>query len=457
MIPDDRFIKHTLENWYFGVDFTGDLTKYHNHVDLVKKIGKNSIDLVTADGSVDCMSCPGEQEEFTSFLHYCETITALLVLRKGGSFVLKLFTIFEDTTICLLYLLNCLFNVTIFKPCSSKSGNSEIYVICTSYSCADNFESLLNNLIIPYKNGGFNNLSMFDLKDLPQSFLEQLDFCTKMFCERQMITIKNNIEHFQNPTVSKQDLHFLKQRVANKFIHKYNIKRIPNECKILKNCNVLTDYRNIKQSLTNFNTGFKRILVNNLIEHKFDNDLLNIVIGKRIEYVQNSKFMTDEDLKYFLNHKVTKNKNLYDLIVSFLNRKNFHVINLNDLNTISIYYKFQKQFFYKIFYSLNNCDHIFVQIPFVTHFFVGLIYILIMCYDEIIWHSNGLLVLHKINKSFNKVYEIFKKIHDIYETLEDNLLVNDIVQLICPEIFDRNMVFLNFICNYNHNIVLNLQ
>lgn len=80
-----------------------------------------------------------------------------------------------------------------------------------------------------------------------------------------------------------------------------------------------------------------------------------------------------------------------------------------------------------------------------------------MCYDEIIWHSNGLLVLHKINKSFNKVYEIFKKIHDIYETLEDNLLVNDIVQLICPEIFDRNMVFLNFICNYNHNIVLNLQ
>lgn len=39
--------------------------------------------LVTADGSVDCMSDPGEQETCVEHLHYCELITALSVLSEG--------------------------------------------------------------------------------------------------------------------------------------------------------------------------------------------------------------------------------------------------------------------------------------------------------------------------------------------------------------------------------------
>lgn len=31
MIPDDRLIRYTIQNWNFGSDFTGDITKYHNH------------------------------------------------------------------------------------------------------------------------------------------------------------------------------------------------------------------------------------------------------------------------------------------------------------------------------------------------------------------------------------------------------------------------------------------
>lgn len=39
--------------------------------------------LVTADGSVDCMLDPGEQEVSVEHLHYCELITALTVLNEG--------------------------------------------------------------------------------------------------------------------------------------------------------------------------------------------------------------------------------------------------------------------------------------------------------------------------------------------------------------------------------------
>lgn len=37
MIPDDRLIKNTLERWDFGLDNTGDIMQYHNHLTLVSR------------------------------------------------------------------------------------------------------------------------------------------------------------------------------------------------------------------------------------------------------------------------------------------------------------------------------------------------------------------------------------------------------------------------------------
>lgn len=36
MIPDDRLIRYTFDNWNFGSDFTGDITKYYNHLAIIK-------------------------------------------------------------------------------------------------------------------------------------------------------------------------------------------------------------------------------------------------------------------------------------------------------------------------------------------------------------------------------------------------------------------------------------
>jgi cap2 methyltransferase len=49
----------------------------------------------------------------------------------GGHFVLKMFTLFESESVCALYLLRTLFkDLDVFKPATSKEGNSEVYVIC---------------------------------------------------------------------------------------------------------------------------------------------------------------------------------------------------------------------------------------------------------------------------------------------------------------------------------------
>lgn len=45
-----------------------------------------------------------------------------------------MFTLFECETICLLYLIyNAFTTVEVFKPATSKEGNSEVYVIGLGY------------------------------------------------------------------------------------------------------------------------------------------------------------------------------------------------------------------------------------------------------------------------------------------------------------------------------------
>ena len=65
---------------------------------------------VTADGSIDCANMPAEQESLVSHLHYCELVCALAVLAPGGSLVLKMFTMLEDSSVSLMYLINVFFH-----------------------------------------------------------------------------------------------------------------------------------------------------------------------------------------------------------------------------------------------------------------------------------------------------------------------------------------------------------
>ena len=58
MINDDRFVIHTMESsWKFGADATGNICEGVNLECLINEMGPGDIDLVTADGSVDCQVC----------------------------------------------------------------------------------------------------------------------------------------------------------------------------------------------------------------------------------------------------------------------------------------------------------------------------------------------------------------------------------------------------------------
>ncbi|XP_067131794.1 cap-specific mRNA (nucleoside-2'-O-)-methyltransferase 2-like isoform X1 [Centruroides vittatus] len=226
-IMDDNFIIHTLDNWYFGKGNTGNIMDINYLHDLQKKVD-STMNLVTADGSVDCQDDPSEQEKTVTRLHFCEIVIALHLLARGGNFVIKMFTMFECESVCNLYLLNCLFSeVHVFKPATSKSGNSEVYVICLGYKRPENINLLLEVLRNEIEDKSSNIL--FFLREIDEIFLDQLISCTKQFKRYQVDTIEENLKYNnERDEFPVKHLNFIKEQCSNEYISKFNLCSIPS-------------------------------------------------------------------------------------------------------------------------------------------------------------------------------------------------------------------------------------
>ncbi|XP_022094636.1 cap-specific mRNA (nucleoside-2'-O-)-methyltransferase 2-like [Acanthaster planci] len=235
MIADDRFILQTQDHWFFGEDNTGDVMNVDNLKSLQQRVNNSmgKVQLVTADGSINCQNDPAEQEMVVSQLHYCEIATAATLLADGGSFILKMFTLFEHPTACLMYFLNCAFReVHVCKPATSKAGNSEVYVVCLRFVGQQNLEQYLQSLL-----GHFGPAdcpqALFSPSDIPDSFLDQLRSCAATFKTYQMDAISENIWLY--PQMSNKERHRLtqvRQACQQAYVERYAVKNIKKADKI---------------------------------------------------------------------------------------------------------------------------------------------------------------------------------------------------------------------------------
>ncbi|NXG13212.1 CMTR2 methyltransferase, partial [Grallaria varia] len=228
MIMDDRLIANTWPWWYFGPDNTGDVMTLRHLTGLQHFVSNmTTVHLVTADGSFDCQGNPGEQEALVSPLLYCEAVTALMILGPGGSFVLKVFTLFEHCSINLLFLLNCSFEeVHIFKPATSKAGNSESYVVCLGYLGRESLHLLLPKMT---QNFGTEvvNKALFPQHTLPESFLKIHEECCMFFHKCQVQTISENIRLFEGMEEAEQmKVNTLRDCAAEFFMQRFHMKPI---------------------------------------------------------------------------------------------------------------------------------------------------------------------------------------------------------------------------------------
>jgi len=101
---------------------------------------------VTADGGINCVDNPGEQEEISAQLLLCEVVTALLLLRAEGTLILKTFTTLEHKTLCLMYLLACCFaEVTLKQPVLFTSAwYTVVYCLHLQHTPASNPSNEVN-------------------------------------------------------------------------------------------------------------------------------------------------------------------------------------------------------------------------------------------------------------------------------------------------------------------------
>jgi len=115
-----------------------DLTNTKSILAIKNKILKkwtDGVDLYTSDGGMDVSANYNAQEDIVTKMVFGQILTGLLVLRKRGNMVTRQFTCFEKFSRHLIYLLKSTFDdVKLIKPQTSKSNNSEIYLVCKGYT-----------------------------------------------------------------------------------------------------------------------------------------------------------------------------------------------------------------------------------------------------------------------------------------------------------------------------------
>lgn len=117
----------------YGVTEDGNLYHPDNYKNLCDKYG-NTMDFLTADGGFDFSTHYDKQEEEACRLILTEVLYIVSLQKEGGSCVLKIFDVFTKPTHEILLLLCCFYeDVHIYKPYTSRIGNSEKYVVCRGF------------------------------------------------------------------------------------------------------------------------------------------------------------------------------------------------------------------------------------------------------------------------------------------------------------------------------------
>jgi len=204
----------------YGKDQKGDL---YNHQNLIycKKQYKNSMNVITADGGFDFSNDYNNQEISAFRLIFTQVAYAITMQANGGTFILKIFDMFETATLEILYLLSCFYNkIIICKPNTSRSANSEKYIVCKyfKYNNTDEISTKFINTLKIFETINFNTYSIFSILNIPiQSYykthLLEINACLSHI---QIDNILNTIKIITHKDKKHEKLQHLKSNNMQK-------------------------------------------------------------------------------------------------------------------------------------------------------------------------------------------------------------------------------------------------
>ena len=206
-----------------GVDQKGDLYN-ENNLQYVINNYANSMHIITGDGGFDFSADFNKQESTAFRLIFTQVIYALVMQKKGGHFVLKIFDIFEDCTIDILYLLNTFYEkVIVMKPYTSRYANSEKYIICKFFKY-DNITDLHTKFIgiLKFFNGfDFNKYCVHTILDVPiqNYYMNSINEMNAILGHQQIENILNTIKIITHKDKKQEKLANLKSQNIQKCIN----------------------------------------------------------------------------------------------------------------------------------------------------------------------------------------------------------------------------------------------
>ncbi|CAG4971708.1 unnamed protein product [Colias eurytheme] len=122
-------------NTFYGVKNDGNIFNPANLMSLKDFVLNQTDDIgvhfLMADGGFSVTGQENLQEILSKQLYLCQCLAALMLVRTGGHFVVKLFDVFTKFSVGLIYIMyRCFEKVCIFKPVTSRPANSERYLVC---------------------------------------------------------------------------------------------------------------------------------------------------------------------------------------------------------------------------------------------------------------------------------------------------------------------------------------
>lgn len=193
----------------YGKDNTGDINNWEN-IEYIKHLANHFFYLITADGGFDEGTDFNNKEQ----LHYClilsEIYSAISLQKTDGHFILKVFDVFTETSIHLLYLLFWCYNeMYVYKPKTSRPTNSEKYIICKSFCLNAKNRNNIKDILIKFhsilnkqRRNKSKYVSFKIFKEIPSNFVEQMKLINGEL-------LKNQCSYLEKAVTLCQDTTFL--------------------------------------------------------------------------------------------------------------------------------------------------------------------------------------------------------------------------------------------------------
>ena len=226
----DSFLKqHKNVKIESGADGTGNILKLENFVYCKNKYG-SSMDFITGDGGFDFSVDFNSQELHIADLLMAQAFYALIMQKKGGKFVLKIFDSFMNHTLDLLYILSSFYeSVYIVKPYTSRYANSEKYIVCKNFLFS-NSDTFYDRLYSTFRKMTLNKnkytVSRFLTTPLSYQFIVKMEEYNAIFGQQQLENIHYTISLIENKYKQEKIEGLLKVNIS-KCIHWCNKYGIP--------------------------------------------------------------------------------------------------------------------------------------------------------------------------------------------------------------------------------------